>query len=248
MTEVIGVITIVITSIMSFILFFSVWFGIMTNIFGFKYRRDANLGLRKDYHINIIENFYNFLDNYENEEKMKEAKYDIKLLSFLYSPLSPKKYRDSIKKNFIIDDDVLIEQFKNWRNIENDFMINKNTSFNEFSIKRNIGFQIENKEDALILIIVLLIYLKTDTLDLIIIDEKYLNVAKYFKHLSLSKKQLKRKVKNNEISKEDAEIIKEIIVEEEEEQAEKINEETNISKESILSKDKENKDKENKDK
>ena len=202
--NVIEVITIIITSVMSFILFFSVWFGIMTNVFGFKYRRDANLGLRKDYHINILENYYEFIENFEDMEKMKEGKYDVKLLGFLSSPLSPKKYRDSITKNSILESESLLEELKNWKTLENDFMINKKSSFKTFIKKRNLDFEIENKKDALTIIILLLINLNTDTIELVIVEDKYKRVLKYFKQISLTKKQLKRKVKNNEISVEDA--------------------------------------------
>ncbi|BDV03630.1 MAG: hypothetical protein HPPSJP_3510 [Candidatus Hepatoplasma scabrum] len=166
----------IVTSIMAFI-------GIFYAIWDFKYRKDSNINLRKDIDEDIIKNFYLFLEGIKEKNKMKNSKADIKLLTYFGSPITRRRYRDSLKKikklNF--DHRLIFEQFKNYERIKDDFYIRKNVTFNNFAMKNKIIEQKINNKNELIFILVLFnIALFTETLALINIDNnKYEKIYKY---------------------------------------------------------------------
>lgn len=87
----------------SFLVFFSVassimiFVGVFFSIWGFKYKKDTNIDLRKKIHEDIIKNFTLFFEYLNDQEKMKESSVDIKLLTHFKSPITKRKYRDRLK-------------------------------------------------------------------------------------------------------------------------------------------------------
>ena len=110
---------------------FAVIFAAITTWYGFKYRRDTNLNLRKDTHISIAETFDKFIKNLDNRDVINQEYYDLKLLGFFNSPLVVK--RKGLKLNFSKSNtrlrNLLIREFKNWESIDGDFYIKRNHSY-----------------------------------------------------------------------------------------------------------------------
>lgn len=164
------------TSIMAFI-------GIFYTIWDFKYRKDSNINLRKSTYEDIVKNFYLFLDGLNEKDKMKDSQADIKLLTYFRSPITKRKYRDSLKKikklNF--DQKLIFDQFKNYEIITDDFYIRKSVKFNDYAIKNNmIKEKITDRKELIFILTLFNIALFTETLSLISLEnKKYEKIYKY---------------------------------------------------------------------
>lgn len=179
----------------------AVIFAAITTWYGFKYRRDANLSLRKDYHIAISETYNKFISNLDNEEEMINESYDLKLLGYFSSPLSQKrrgmrinfgKTTNTKMRNFVIN------QFKNWESIEDDFYIKKNLKFNDFAKKMGlIEEEITDKNELVKILTLLNIALLTDSIHMIKNTGKYEKLVNFIISFnSLSPKRTRRLVVN----------------------------------------------------
>ncbi|BDV03631.1 MAG: hypothetical protein HPPSJP_3520 [Candidatus Hepatoplasma scabrum] len=173
-----------------FLLFFSaassimIFVGVFFAIWGFKYKKDSNINLRKKIHEDIISNFNFFIEYLNNQQKMKESTSDIKLLTHFKTPITKKRYRDRIKKfkklNF--DQKIIFDQFRNYKQIEDDFYIRKNVTFNNFAIKNKIiEEKINDRKENIFILTLLNIALFTESFSFIkITEEKY---DKIYKHI-----------------------------------------------------------------
>ncbi len=177
---------------------FAVFFAAITTWYGFKYRRDANLNLRKDYHITISETYANFVDALDDSEKMKQEKYDIKLLGFFYSPLSRKGYKRNLKLKGSLGKTFLLNQFKNWETIDQDFYLKRKVKINTFALKNDLlDEKIDDNKELVKLLVLICIALFTDSIDMIKVDTKYQKIISYFTNMaSASPRQLKKAYKS----------------------------------------------------
>lgn len=166
----------ILTTIMAFI-------GIFYTIWDFKYRKDLNINLRKTTAENILKNFYLFIDGILDKEKLKNSKADLKLITYFKSPITKRRYIDSVKKikRLKFDHKLIFEQFKNHERIIDDFYVSKNLKFNDYALKHKIiQKKITEKKEILFILLLLNIALFTEAFSLISIqDEKYNKIYKY---------------------------------------------------------------------
>lgn len=174
----------------SFLVFFSVassimiFVGVFFSIWGFKYKKDTNIDLRKKIHEDIINNFTLFFEYLNNQEKMKESSVDIKLLTHFKSPITRKKYRDRLNnlKKLNFDQKLIFNQFRDYKNIKDDFYIRKNLSFNYFALKNKIiNEKITDRRELIFILVLFNIAFFTESFSLIkITNKKY---EKIYKHI-----------------------------------------------------------------
>lgn len=198
MSDFFGIIISILGVLLTLLTSFAVFFAAITTWYGFKYRRDANLNLRKDYHITISETYENFVESLSDDEKMSQEKYDIKLLGFFYSPLSKKGYKRNLKLKGTFGKTFLLNQFKNWEDINQDFYLRKKVKINTFALKNDlIEEKIEDNKELVKLLTLICIALFTDSIDMIKVDSKYQKIIHYFTSVaSSSPRQLKKVYKS----------------------------------------------------
>ncbi len=197
MSDFLGIIISILGVLITMLTSFAVIFAAITTWYGFKYRRDANLNLRKDYHITISETYENFVDALDDPEKMKQEKFDIKLLGFFNSPLSKKGYRRNLKLKGSFGKAFLLNQFKNWDSIEENFYLRKKVKINTFALKNDLlDEKITDSNELVKLLALVCIALFTDSIDMIKVDTEYQKIINYFTNVaSSSPRQLKKAYK-----------------------------------------------------
>lgn len=173
----------------TFLIFYStlssimIFVGVFFSIWGFKYKKDTNIDLRKKTHEEIIESFSLFMKNLNNDQEMIKSDAYFKLLTHFKIPITRRKYRDSIKKikklNF--DQKLIFEQFKDYKKIEDDFYIRKNLKFNDYALKNNIiEEKVTNRKEIIFVLLLLNVAIFTETLPIVKIkNAKYDKLYKY---------------------------------------------------------------------
>lgn len=174
----------------SFLVFFSltssimIFAGVFFSIWGFKYKKDTNIDLRKKIHEDIINSFALFFEYLNDQEKMKESSVDIKLLTHFKSPITKKKYRDRLTnlKKLNFDQKLIFNQFRDYKQIKDDFYIRKNVSFNNFALKNKIiEEKITDRKELIFILTLFNVAFFTETFSLIkITNKKY---DKIYKHI-----------------------------------------------------------------
>ncbi len=179
-------------------------FGVIVTVYGFKYRRDNNLNLRKDIHFQIADNYYALIENIDNFEKLEENKSELHLITLIYSPITKKKFK--FNNNLLIKKSTLINEMKNWRDITDDFKLSENFTFKELISKKpeykSLG---ESREKIINSLFLISIALFTDSIEVIKYDKIYKKLVKETTGISrASSRSIKKITKNLKIKEKNS--------------------------------------------